>query len=165
MSVSPNETWHIRSNLQWNASTLDSLGGGLFYKPDHGPAFSLMYSHSLNPYSLYTESTQSNALPPRLHQTQTSLYWPLHPKWQITGHWTEDWHLQQAIEHTVGLTYKSCCFGLEFFLERKLKLVDIGRTRKYSHIIGIQFQLNGLGSVGNNVAQKLSSRIYGFKPL
>ncbi|MGL5948275.1 MAG: LPS assembly protein LptD [Aeromonas sp.] len=86
-----------------------------------------------------------------LSQAGVLLLAPVAPQWQLYGAYYRDLAQSANIDRKIGVKYDSCCWSLNFGLEwhNQPEWFADGQLRPTSEkIIGLQFEMKGLGSVG-----------------
>ena len=98
-----------------------------------------------------------------LEQADISTKLPLNEQWQLMARFQYDVKEDRSIEDLFGLEYEDCCWLTRIVYQRADKRknsasLDIERDHK----IVLQFQLKGLGGIGNKAAKILEESILGY---
>jgi len=90
-------------------------------------------------------------------------------QWTMLAGWSYDFDADDNLSAFVGIEYQSCCWGVNFSMQRRLIDVDneTGRLSDggldYENFIGFEFKLNGLGSIGSDLQRRLGGKIFGYR--
>jgi LPS-assembly protein len=95
-----------------------------------------------------------------LEQTDMSLYWALSPRWTVLGRWNYSLPEGKTLETFTGIEYSSCCWAIRGITRRYLNSVD---GSSYLNGFFLQFQMTGLGTVGQKADSFLEQRIPGYE--
>nr|WP_246341165.1 LPS-assembly protein LptD [Simiduia aestuariiviva] len=101
-----------------------------------------------------------------INQTDVGLVYPLSEQWNLMARSFYDHSLEREIDTFAGVEYNSCCYRVRILGRRWTDSRDI-RTLGPSGLeldrgIFIEFQLKGLGSLGQRLDQILTEGIVGF---
>ena len=94
---------------------------------------------------------------------------PISDRWIMLAGWSYDFDANENLSTFAGVEYRSCCWTLSVGVQRRLIDVD-GNSRRiavgsldYENFIGFEFDLEGLGGIGNNLQRALGSEVFGYK--
>ncbi|HIE54609.1 MAG TPA: LPS assembly protein LptD, partial [Chromatiaceae bacterium] len=93
-----------------------------------------------------------------LEQTDLAAIWPVSQKLRLIGRWYYSVQESHTLEAVAGIEYGDCCWRLRTVLRRYLD----GPDEEYNTSFLMQLELNGLGSLGNNIDNFLDRTIYGY---
>ena len=94
---------------------------------------------------------------------------PLDDRWAILAGWSYDFDADDNLSTFAGVEYRSCCWTFSVGIQRRLIDVDNDSGRiadgnlDYENFIGFEFNLEGLGGIGNNLQRTLGNEIFGYK--
>ena len=104
-----------------------------------------------------------------LEQAGINLGMPLSDNWRMLAGWSYDFDADDSLSSFFGVEYKSCCWSAGFNIQRRLVDVDNafgGRLDSggldYETYIGFEFNLEGLGALGNNLDDTLGDKVFGY---
>lgn len=139
--------WRIRAGIQWDPHQNDNrVENGLF---------SVRYMDGaervLNAEYNYTRDS--------VEQTDLSGRWPINNRWSLVGRWTYSELFHQTVQAFAGIEYDNCCWQVRLIGQQLLTDIDDDPVNS----ILLQFQLKGLGGVGNADDEFLESNISGYR--
>ena len=122
--------WFLRGILQWDREQKETERWNAFvqYHPKPDRILNLGYR--------FQHGTE--------RQSELSFEWPLWRRWTVTGRWNYSWRDRENLESLLGLGYRSCCWGLRVYADRRLSASGNQRTA-----IRVQLELRGLAQVGS----------------
>ena len=137
------------TEVQYNPDTdRTTLGGArLNYRPRPDAVFSAGY-----------RARRDMAGDLELEQRDFSLAWPVHPRWHVLGGWSYSMLEDRTLESFGGLQYRDCCWSVRLLGRYYREEQDIEPERS----VMLQFELRGLGSIGDDVQDFLEDTIYGY---
>jgi LPS-assembly protein len=152
--------WTAYEDSEWDDATqnLDNLSVGLQYSDEENYVFNTSY--------IYHDPDATSASPgdEKIKQSDVSFILPLAARWSLLTRWGYDVERQRSFDNMVGIEYEACCWQLRLvnrrFLEESPDNLALVKPRQG---IYLQFQLKGLGGVGNQVESLLESGIPGFE--
>lgn len=136
--------WSARYGIVWNNDTnrTTSASVALQYKNlADDKIFNIAY---------YTRANE-------LEQADLSFVWPLADSFNLLGRSNYSIQDQRSIENLFGIEYDTCCWSV--------RLVDrhqLNSESKLRRSTLLEFELKGLGSVGNSIRNMLSTSILGY---
>lgn len=143
-NASAQDAWDPNSNQDINHSI------SLQYQPLPRHVVNLSYNFVTNGDSINPSnpaSSQNN-----LNRVDVSFAWPV----PVVNHWSAlaDWNYNVSHGHSqtylYGLEYDSCCFAVRLLTSHTLIAEDINGNTNFSTNYYVQFQLKGLGNIGNS---------------
>jgi len=96
-----------------------------------------------------------------VEQVDLSAAWPVTRNWRGFGRWVYSLQEQKTLDQFVGLEYGSCCWALRLVTRRFVS----SRTGDSDTSIGLQLELKGLSTVGNDTETFLRDAIRGYSAL
>ncbi len=159
------DNWSANGNVEWDPyqKEMDKKALGIQYHPDERSVVNLGYQFlRRNP----ADPSPITGLPQRLGQTDTSIAWPLTPKWRILGRWHYDLHNHRSNEILMGIEHQGCCTAVRLVVNRFLEPFDNTRPnnpRQYAKGIFLHFVFKGFAGVGNNKVNNTLQRIPGYR--
>ncbi len=94
---------------------------------------------------------------------------PLGDRWTMLAGWSYDFDADDNLSTFAGVEYRSCCWTLSVGLQRRLIDVDNDSGRiadgslDFENFVGFEFNLEGLGGIGDNLQRNLSKEVFGYK--
>lgn len=137
------------TQVQWNpdAERTDLTGVRLSYRPAPDSIVSASYR------------ARRDAMGDlELEQRNISAAWPVHPRWHLLGGWRYSMLEDRTLESFGGLQYRDCCWSVRL----------VGRyyqeeaSDEPDRSVMLQFQLRGLGSLGDDVQSFLEDSMFGY---
>ncbi len=83
---------------------------------------------------------------------------PLNDKWSFVGSIERDLENKRNLESLVGFEYQDCCWKTRIVAKRYLSSDNVN----YETPIFIEFELKGIGGLGNGARRELKDKIYGY---
>lgn len=122
--------------------------------------FNLGYSYHRKPIS--------NDVDGSLKQADLSAVLAIAPRWSVMAKYQYDLQNHRGLEDLVGIEYQDCCWMTRLVYQRTVKEVSqssaVFSGTERDHQIVLQFQLKGLGGIGNKAANLLKESILGYQP-
>ena len=102
---------------------------------------------------------------PELKQLDASLSLPLGRQWQLFSRWHYDLEDKRSLESLFGVAYESCCWTIRAVHQRALEPDDnsLSNDLGYDEAILLEFQLKGLGGLGDKLGNVLEENIFGYQ--
>ena len=94
---------------------------------------------------------------------------PFGDRWTMLAGWSYDFDADENLSTFAGIEYRSCCWTLSMSLQRRLIDVDNDSGRiadgglDFENFIGFEFNLEGLGGIGDNLQRTLGNEVFGYK--
>ncbi len=95
----------------------------------------------------------------RIEQLDASTEWPLGPRLALRARTLYSLREDRNLESYAGLVYHRCCWALRLFASRRLS----GGTAQVNGI-HVEFELTGLGKLGEAPASPLAQGLFSFPP-
>ena len=148
----------FRSDLQWdeNNNNIDRANATLNYSSPEKGIVNLGYR--------YADDGAASIDVEKIRQSDFSFLWPATENWSLMGRWSYDLEYDRSFENLIGVEYDSCCWRVRL-VNRRYLTEDSSNPAEVEAKRGIflQFQLKGLGGVGNELDDVLSDSISGFE--
>lgn len=101
----------------------------------------------------------------RIEQTDISAVFPVSNHWSVVSRWNHDLIRDRIVEAFAGLEYQSCCWAVRVIGRRWINDDDITASDGVDEkdAIYIQFELKGLGQIGDSTERLFSDSIPGYQ--
>ncbi|MFT3931840.1 MAG: LPS-assembly protein LptD [Spongiibacteraceae bacterium] len=160
--LQPSNSLWAASNILWDQSNNNIEQGNVsvHHVAKSGAIFNVAYRyHQIDP----TVSTLSNGL----RQADVSAALPLSRRWRLLARLNYDLDLHTPLEDLVGFEYEDCCWFVRFAYQRAA-LADtldvLGEPiLERDETFMIEFQLKGLGGLGQKMNSLLQESIWGYR--
>ena len=167
----PTDKLWLTNTLLWDSRQdyLQEGGLGMHYQTSNNSLYNLGYR--------FNREAASNLGFGKRHvsQTDASIVLPINERWSTFARYRYDIEENRAIDDMVGLQYEDCCWMVRVLYQRGLKdeyveiieddelTSNIVVERDYAFIV--EFELKGLGSLGNKARNLLKENILGYEDL
>lgn len=163
----PTEKLRLTNTLLWDSRQdyLQEGGLGVHYQATSKSLYNLGYRFN-------REAASNLGFGKRdVSQADASVVLPIDDRWSTFARYRYDVEENRAIDDMFGLQYEDCCWMVRLLYQRSLKdeYVDneltsnIAVERDYAFIL--EFELKGLGSLGNKARSLLEENILGYEDL
>ncbi len=94
---------------------------------------------------------------------------PFGNRWTMLAGWSYDFDADDNLSAFAGVEYRSCCWTLSVGMQRRLIDIDNDSGRiadgglDFDNFLGFEFNLEGLGSIGDNLERSLGREIFGYR--
>ncbi|MGI9228512.1 MAG: LPS-assembly protein LptD [Gammaproteobacteria bacterium] len=149
------ENWLFALEFQWEPD--DNVTEKLAFRAQYRPADDKVFNLGYRVRRAAPGVIRRNATD--IDQADISLYWPLGKQWRVVGRWNYAVSERHSLDTFAGLEYDSCCFAARFVARRFLTNID----GDYSTGFFLQFELKGLGGLGQRTTSFLEQSIPGYK--
>lgn len=108
----------------------------------------------------------TNGLRRNLEQADISMALPVSERWQLFTRYQYDIDGEFSLEKTAGVQYEGCCWLARFVYQRAVtgeELVNGDLKQERENTFLFEFQLKGLGSIGNKALSLLQESILGYE--
>ena len=99
------------------------------------------------------------SLTDELEQASLSFAMPIDKRWSVVGRVDHDLKNTRNLETLAGVEYQNCCWKARL-IGRKYLTAD---NSTYDDAVFLQFELKGLGNLGNKANDFLEDKIYGYE--
>lgn len=162
----PRDRLWISNTLLWD-SRKDALREGgisLSYQQNTNTLYNLGYRFRRDGASSLTGSRRN------LEQADASLVYPLNPSWSLYSRYQYDVDENRALEQTAGLQYEDCCWMVRFLYQEGFDNEYVDELNgaivvEQDYLFVLEFQLKGLGNIGNKAITILERSILGYEDL
>ncbi len=102
---------------------------------------------------------------PELKQLDASTSLPLGRQWHLFARWQYDLQMDRTIEGLFGVAYESCCWTVRTLYQRALEpdYTALSNDLENDSAILLEFQLKGLGGLGDKLTGVLEESIFGYR--
>ena len=147
-----NDNFRVSTSALWNfdKKRITNTELRLNYQDDKRRIANISY-RKLNT-ELNTSDTEST-------QLTLSGAFPINDKWSFVGSLERDIENKRNLETLAGLEYQDCCWKTRIVAKRYLSSDNVN----YETPIFIEFELKGLGGLGNGARRELKEKIYGYE--
>ena len=94
---------------------------------------------------------------------------PFGNRWAMLAGWSYDFDADENLSTFAGVEYRSCCWTFSVGMQRRLIDIDNDSGRiadgnlDYENFFGFEFNLEGLGGIGDNLQRTFGSEIFGYR--
>ena len=146
--------WRLQGDIEWDPdlSSTNQSSLNLRYHGDN--------QHILNiGYRVRNDGSE------RLEQTDISAAFPVSKHWSVVSRWNHDLIRDRLVEAFAGFEYQSCCWAVRVIGRRWINDDDINASDGVDekNAIYIQFELKGLGKIGDSTERLFSDSIPGYQ--
>ncbi|GAB3109352.1 LPS-assembly protein LptD [Aestuariicella hydrocarbonica] len=176
LSAQLGDYWRFRTDITWDARNSDkvSLGSAsLRYQDDEFRLLNLSYRYNRrdpllsDPYDIDNDGDMTDEIAQTIEQGDVSFSWPLFGNWSAVGRANYDFTHNRELETLFGVEYNDCCYRVRLAARKWLdnELINSVQNLDLEEDRGIflEFQLKGLGSLGNKISGILNDGIYGYE--
>lgn len=162
----PGDRLWLSNNLLWDSreDKLDEGGMSLHYQSDANNLYNLGYRFRRDGTNVLRGGTRD------LSQADASMALALNDRWSLFSRYRYDVEQHRSVDQLVGIQYEDCCWMLRLIYQQGLKDEFIDELTNqpivendYAFIL--EFQLKGLGSLGNKAESLLNDSILGYEDL
>jgi LPS-assembly protein len=169
------QNWRLSSDVIWDENNSNKVTRGsasLRYRDDQWRLFNLSYRYVrkdpvIDSGDADGDGNISELLDRNIEQGDMSLSWPIAGNWSMVARANYDFTHNRELETLFGVEYNSCCYRWRLVARQWLDndLVDVIDSLDLEKDQGIffEFQLKGLGGIGNKVTGILADSIYGYR--
>lgn len=158
----PTRTLWASSNALWESrhDRMQEAGVALHYAPAARSIFNFGYRYRrANP--------NQNALTDDLRQSDLSFALPLGDRFHLVGRWNYDLDEHRSLEELVGIEYDACCWRYRLAFQRAVEDSELNTQGKQElqrdNRVLLEFQLKGLGNIGDRIGSILEESIFGYR--
>jgi LPS-assembly protein len=162
MTWEPSDSIWSSANLLWDTdeSRVDQGNAYIHYDAAHGALYNLGYRYS-------AEDPLRSTLADGLNQIDASAILPVTERWRLFTRFNYELDDHSPIETMAGVEYGDCCWTVRLVYQKAIdgeRYDDLNRLEaKQEEVIMLEFQLKGLGSMGQKTEQTLKESIWGFR--
>ena len=164
IQIQPSDNTWLTTSLLWNSrtDTIDEGGFGVHYQTNNSSLYNLGYRFRRDSVRTLGNTRRD------LSQADASIVLPITDRWSVFGRYRYDIEEQYALDEMVGVQYDDCCWMVRLLYQQSVddqyanELNDqIIVERDYAFVL--EFQLKGLGSLGNKAESFLRESILGYE--
>ncbi len=160
--LQPTASLWSTTNALWDQSNnrIEQANTSLHYRAGNGAIFNAAYRyHETDP----TVSTLANGL----RQVDASAAIPLNRRWRVFARFNYDLDLHSPLEDLVGVEYEDCCWFVRIAYQRAALAEELDvvgdPVLERDETFMIEFQLKGLGGLGQKMNSLLQESIWGYR--
>lgn len=146
--------WRVQGDIEWDPD-IERTNQSSFYLRYHGDN-----RHLFNVGYRRRDDDRE-----RLEQTDVSLVWPVADHWSVISRWNHDLIHDRVVEAFAGIEYQSCCWAVRLVGRHWINDDDITDSDgiEEKDAIYIQFELKGLGNIGDSMESLFEDSIIGYQ--
>ncbi|MET0377648.1 MAG: LPS-assembly protein LptD [Spongiibacteraceae bacterium] len=150
------------ANVLWDTdeSRIDQGNAYIHYDAAHGALYNLGYRYS-------RADPLRSTLSEGLNQIDASTVLPIAERWRLFARFNYELDDHASLENTAGIEYGDCCWLLRLVYQKAIdgeRFDSLGVVQaKQEEVIMLEFQLKGLGSMGQKTDQTLKESIWGYR--
>lgn len=167
------QAWNVNSDLLYNDEDGQLTRGqfGLRYLDNDYRIFNISYLYTrknpiIDSNDFDNDGDTNDLLDTDIEQADVSFVWPVSDSWNVIGRANYDITNDRELEWFAGFEYDSCCYRTRFlarrWLDNDLQGIVDGRQLEYDQGLFVEFQLIGLGGIGDRISTILSDSIFGY---
>ncbi|MDX1592634.1 MAG: LPS-assembly protein LptD [Gammaproteobacteria bacterium] len=141
-----------------------SLSGELIWDPDkertESGSLTVAYRPGARRLARVAYRTSRDTRREIIEQIDAGISWPIGGSWHAVGRWLYSIEASTSLETFVGFEYKSCCWATRLVLRDFVRDVQQPDTRDTA--VMLQFELSGLGHLGDDVTGFLRASLPGY---
>ncbi|MCB1616330.1 MAG: LPS-assembly protein LptD [Pseudomonadales bacterium] len=173
LEIAINHAWQINSELIWNddINQIDKGSVGLHFNDGDNHLANASYR-----YINYSKTPRLglNGLPlaplelveRSIEQVDLSSFWGVDQQWSLIGKFNYDLTNSRELETIAGMQYNDCCWRVRLiyrkWVDNPFGIDDIKQQQEDSGVF-LEFQLTGLGEIGEKIGDILDDSIQGFE--
>ncbi|MHC5225975.1 LPS-assembly protein LptD [Ignatzschineria sp. LJL83] len=148
---------HVGSSIEWSSTTKKTTRAtfDINYRPDERKIFNIGYRFNRGLEHLGYSEDQT-----KIDQIDVSLFWQLNNRWAIAGRYNYAFSESKMIDSQIGVEYRDCCVTTR--VAARYYRDDIYDKNKQWRIY-LEFDLNGMGNIGQNTEKMWEQSIAGFR--
>ncbi|MCR8922313.1 LPS-assembly protein LptD [Dasania sp. GY-MA-18] len=154
----PQDNFWLNSTSLWDSrqDKMDEFGFSSHYKNDKA---------LLNVGYRFRRDDPATSSVEALEQADISTVIALNDRWQAMARFQYDVAEDRSLEDLFGIEYQDCCWLTRIVYQRAVKKVNASSSldTEHDHKIVLQFQLKGLGGIGNKAIRLLQESILGYE--
>lgn len=154
----------LRTTLLWDSrdDLVDESGVSIHYQTPGSSLYNLGYRFRREGVATVNNQVQD------LSQLDASLVLPIGLRWNLYARYRYDTEQHRAIDDLAGIRYEDCCWAVSLLYQRSLKDETIDTTSgdvvvEHDNAFVLEFQLKGLGNLGNQAWDMLRENILGYE--
>ncbi|MEH6911997.1 MAG: LPS-assembly protein LptD [Oceanicoccus sp.] len=164
IQIQPSDNVWLTNNLLWDshADKIEEGGFSAHYQNDNSGLYNLGYRFRRDSISDFGTVKRD------LSQADASMVLPINDRWSVFGRYRYDVDEQRALDEMVGVQYDDCCWKVRLLYQQSIEdqYIDELNDRlvvESDYAFVLEFQLKGLGSLGNKAESLLRESILGYE--
>ena len=164
--LQPQDNLWLSSTLLWDSrrDLVNEGGLGVHYQSPGNSLYNFGYRYRRDGARNIGTGTRD------LSQLDASVAQPLSERWQAYARFRYDTEEHRTVDQLAGLRYEDCCWAVSILYQRGIDNEYLDQTSgetvvQQDNVFVLEFQLKGLGSLGNKAQSILSENILGYKDL
>lgn len=151
-----NPDWNVTSDLAWDLNHASVNDGTLNFTYSHARRILSLGYYFVRNGDIETQNNTNDItdLNPAnsgdLSRISLGAALPVTERWSLVGNWNYNLSYKHPQNYYYGAEYDSCCWAVRFLVSRNLTTVDQFGVPQFNQVYYVQFQLKGLGNLGNS---------------
>lgn len=152
--------WRTSLNLRWDPQLeekqIDKGRIGLHYSSPDQQLFNISYNY-------YDPGNDIN----KIEDIDVSFYWEIGHRYTLLGAWKHSIFHRRDLNRVAGLGYSGrCCWSVQAVYQEYINETDLDTDvdQESDTRFMLQFELRGLGFLGQEIRKTLKESIYGYNP-
>jgi LPS-assembly protein len=150
-----NSNWNVTSDLAWDLNRASVNDGALNFTYSHDRRILNLSYYYVRNGDIETQTNLDIAeLNPvnsgNLNRIGLAAALPVTEHWSLVGNWNYNISYRHSQNFFYGAEYDSCCWAVRLLASSNLTTVDQLGVPQFNHVYYVQFQLKGLGNIGNS---------------
>ena len=160
------DNWRYSFDMAYSQENYKPSQGStsLRYGDEQGRVFSLGYRYQRKGFP--RDATTGELYDTTIDQTDIGVVYPLGGDWNLLARSFYDHTLGREMDTFAGVEYDSCCYRMRFLARRwtdSRDITTVGPSNlEVDRGVFLEFQLKGLGTLGQRLDQVLREGIIGF---
>ena len=160
------DNWRYSFDMAYSQENYKPSQGStsLRYGDEQGRVFSLGYRYQRKGFA--RDATTGELYDTTIDQTDIGVVYPLGGDWNLLARSFYDHTLGREMDTFAGVEYDSCCYRMRFLARRwtdSRDITTVGPSNlEVDRGVFLEFQLKGLGTLGQRLDQVLREGIIGF---
>lgn len=164
IQIQPSDNIWLTNSLLWDsrADKIEEGGFSAHYQNGSSGLYNLGYRFRRDSLS------DLGTVKRDLSQADASMVLPITDRWSVFGRYRYDIDEQRALDEMVGVQYDDCCWKVRLLYQQSIddQYIDelndrVIVERDYAFVL--EFQLKGLGNLGNKAESLLRESILGYE--
>ena len=153
------------SGLQWSPqyNQVQRINAAIHYRSPANEIINVGYIYRKNP--LYPNQSYD------ITQTDNSFRYPVYDNWSVIGRWQYSLLYNKTQDALLGIEKENCCWKARIALRQYTNNLQSGNglvtpnsyAGTYQNGVFFEFELKGLGALGDDMDAFLHKEIYGFQ--
>ncbi len=146
----------VNGSMEWSPTTEQTSRAtfDISYRPDDRKMFNIGYRYNRALESLNAEDSE-------VDQIDVSFFWQLDNQWAVAGRYNYGLSESKMVDSHLGFEYRDCCVTTR--VATRYYRNNISDQNKQWRVY-LEFELDGMGNVGQNTEKLWEKSISGFNP-